>query len=424
MAARNREVEVLRVLVRPLCSRGCSSGILWAISILFTLTCPRVWAGSNQYVINASNDHEYGLQTQLPSGFGDGEFTFELWIRPDDSFPVGPTDSGSNQLTNWTATDNEPHSSDSWWFDGNFLLDGHNNGSFQDGTFSLQFYGGGRIRWLFGDGVSAGAGGHWSVGAFPATNTPSLLDGNWHQITLVRRWSGDDDDAKLELWIDGDQVATQTSSERTNMRSYWNSWSGFPNDQEGWFWGSEKQAAIGVLSQYEDYKGLVDEMRFWSRAKSGLEIVLGYNQPVVGDEPGLVGHFSFSEGSGTSTCDALNPGQCVQLIKTDASIWSGQDAPLSGLDPNNVFVDFNAPSGGDGSIGSPFNSLGIAAVVANSGATITIQPGVSSESFTIDKALLLENGNPGGGAVRVGDAGARSPTKRQAQVGFVAAGPK
>lgn len=172
-----------------------------------------------------------------------------------------------------------PYSSGSWWFDGNFLLDGHNNNAccgFSDGTFSLQFYGGGRVRWLFGDGMSAGPGGVWSIGAFPATNTPTLLDGEWHQLTLVRRWSGTSD-ADLELWIDGALVDSETSTVRTDMTFWWDTWPGF-GAQAGWFWGTEKQAAIGVLSQYEDYKGLVDEVRFWSRAKSAAEIAQEFGE--------------------------------------------------------------------------------------------------------------------------------------------------
>ena len=203
------------------------------------------------FFVNAAEDYDYGHQLSLPTGFGAGEFTLELWIRPDDSFPVGPTGGGDDQRINWSDADAEPYSSCCWWFEGNFLLDGHNNTVFEDGTFSLQFYGGGRLRWLFGDGVSAGPGGVWSVGAFPATDTPSLLDGAWHRVALVRRWSGVSE-ALLELWIDGALVATETSPVRTDLGTFWDDWAGFPTGQEGWFWGAEKQAAIGVLNAHCD----------------------------------------------------------------------------------------------------------------------------------------------------------------------------
>jgi Concanavalin A-like lectin/glucanases superfamily len=285
-------------------------------------------ASSIAFFVNNAGDHDFGLQTLIPSGFGSGEFTFEFWIRPDNSFPVGPTTNGTpQQLINWSNRDNEPYSSGGWWFEGNFLLDGHNNASFHQGTFSLQFYGGGRLRWLFGDGVAAGAGGHWSVGAYPATQTPSLLDGAWHQVTLVRRWSGASS-ATLELWIDGRLIATTTSPARTNMRTYWDNWPGFPNGQQGWFWGAEKGVALTTTGQYEDYKGLLDEMRFWSRAKTPAEIASDYARPVTGTEPGLVGHYPFSEGTGTSTCNRLNTQQCMQLFRMKPGYWSSQEAPI------------------------------------------------------------------------------------------------
>lgn len=249
-------------------------------AMALALSATAVRAQSLNFIQNAPSDHEYAHHLGIPTGFGDAEFTLELWILPDDSLPVGPTTRDTpQQLVNWSDADTAPYSSGSWWFDGNFLLDGHNNNAccgFSDGTFSLQFYGGGRVRWLFGDGMSAGPGGVWSIGAFPATNTPTLLDGEWHQLTLVRRWSGTSD-ADLELWIDGALVDSETSTVRTDMTFWWDTWPGF-GAQAGWFWGTEKQAAIGVLSQYEDYKGLVDEVRFWSRAKSAAEIAQEFGE--------------------------------------------------------------------------------------------------------------------------------------------------
>lgn len=300
----------------------------WAVFLGVLLATLDASAGSLSFDVNETADHEYAHQLTIPAGFGDGEFTFELWIRLDDSFPVGPTTDGTpGQLTNWSDADEAPYSSCCWWFSGNFLLDGHNNGAFEDGTFSLQFYGGGRLRWLFGDGAFAGPGGHWSVGAFPATDTPSLLDSAWHQVTLVRRFTGVSD-ATLELWIDGALVDTEVSNVRTDMRTWWDVWSGFPSGQEGWFWGAEKQAAIGVLSQYEDYKGLVDEVRFWDRAKSAAEIAGGFGDAVTGGEPGLLAVFRFDEETGTTTCDDLDAASCWSIINADASVWSTEEAPV------------------------------------------------------------------------------------------------
>lgn len=279
---------------------------------------------------NQPNDYDFGRQVVLPPSFGAAEFTLELMIRPDASYPVGPTSGGAGQLVNWSDADEQPYSSCCWWFQGNFLLDGHNNSAFENGTFSLQFYGGGRLRWLFGDGASAGPGVVRSVGAYPATATPSLLDGQWHRVALVRRWSGASG-ASLEMWIDGELVDSELTPTRANMRTWWDGWSGFPADQEGWLWGAEKQAAIGILSQYEDYKGRLDELRFFGRALSPVELASGG----CAASPGPTGYYAIEEGTGTVTCDALGPSQCLTLIDMKPGFWSMDAAPACGL----IFAD-------------------------------------------------------------------------------------
>jgi len=286
--------------------------------------------GAFEWVANEISAHDYGQRLALPDTFGEGEFSFQVWIKPDDSYPVGPA--ADDILNHWANEDEAPYGSGQWWYRGNFLLDGHNNiSSFSEGTFSLQFYGGGRVRWLLGDGTSvlpSGEpllGGVLSAGVHPADATPSLVNGNWHQLTLVRRWSGADQ-ADLELWIDGALVDTQTSTARTNMRQYWDDWAGFGGEQDGWFWGAEKQAAIGVLDQYEDYKGLMAEVRFWDIALTDIEST--YADPVDGTEPGLVGHVPWNEGSGQQACDVIT-GACATLYLTDDTQWVQEGPPLT-----------------------------------------------------------------------------------------------
>ena len=134
----------------------------------------------------------------------------------------------------------------------------------------------------------------------------------------------------LEMWIDGILIATDVSDTRTDMRVYWDSWPGFGDNQEGWFWGAEKQAAVGLLTQYEDYKGLLDEVRFWSRAKSPSEISTTYSQTVDGTEEGLVGVYQFDEGTGSAVCNSLASHQCINLINMPSSYWVSENAPLDG----------------------------------------------------------------------------------------------
>ncbi len=257
--------------------------------------------------------------------------------------PVGPTTDGSvAQRTHWSTADRAPYSAPDWWYEGNFLLDGHDNATFADGTFSLQMYGGGRLRWLFGDGANPGPGGVWSVGAHLASGTPSLLDGGWHQVTLVRRFAVSPG-AQLELWIDGALVDTETTLTRPDLRVWWNAWSGFPAGQSGWFWGAEKQAAIGVLAQYEDYKGLLDELRFWARAKLPLEISSGFAAQGSGDESGLIASYTFSEAAGSLTCGTAVALECMTLVGWSDAHWAAEDAPVTASPPPPVLPPLVGP---------------------------------------------------------------------------------
>lgn len=235
---------------------------------------------------------------------------------------MGPcADGTANQRSQWCTADPAPSSTSDWWYKGNFLIDGHNNSSFGAGTFSLQFYGGGRVRWTLGDQGTPGPGDVWGVQAWPATLAPSLLDGRWHHLACIRRWQGTTQ-ARLELWVDGVLTGTRVSDVRTNLWSLWQSWSGFPPGQSGWFFGAEKQSAIGSLSQYEDYKGLVSELRFWSRPLAGSELTPpAYARAVTGTEPGLMGWFRFHEGTGTRSCDWLSSARCMTFSRVQQPFW-------------------------------------------------------------------------------------------------------
>lgn len=280
--------------------------------------------GANTY----SEAQDYGKQLRLPPGFGDGEFTFELWIKPDDLFPFGSTrpTGGEQQMQNWSTADPSPDIGSTWWFEGNFLLDGHNNRG-NGGTFSLQFYGSGRLRWHVDYDVVL-------VTPVPLTLTvkpQSLVDGGWHQVTLVRRLS-DSQRARCEMWIDGQLVqALDNLPPKMFENDHWRMWpageaGGF--NQPGWYWGAEKQAADGGSSPYEDYKGLIDEVRFWSRAKSADEISSGFAKPVT-DSTGLLARFPFSEGKGLEACSVVDDTHCMTFYNAHADLWSKEEAPLS-----------------------------------------------------------------------------------------------
>ena len=62
--------------------------------------------GSINFTSSLPMQYEFADQPALPEGFGAGEFTMELWIKPDHTYPIGETWRGSyDQLTNWSESD-------------------------------------------------------------------------------------------------------------------------------------------------------------------------------------------------------------------------------------------------------------------------------------------------------------------------------
>jgi hypothetical protein len=291
-------------------------------------------SSSLKFVANEPRRYEFADQRSLPPTFGAGEFTLGLWIKPDPSFGVGETDRGTiDQLTKWSAYDPRPYSEPGWWYSGNWLLDGHSRpngfdgGDSRAGTFSLQLFGGGRVRWTFADDDRVvPVGMVWAVQPRPARSAPSLLDGKWHHVSCVRRWTGESQ-AQLELWVDGSLVGKETIPQRVNMRRYWDS-PPHPNNPKnlgGWCWGSEVMTAWNFyFTQYEDYKGLLDDVAFWDRARTPQELTSDWQKPLTGKEPGLVGWFAFDEGNGAVTRDRLDPRRTISLREVP---WTAENAP-------------------------------------------------------------------------------------------------
>lgn len=101
--------------------RDCISVVLLLIFAL----APASHAASLRLLENAPQDHDFADLSALLAESGAGEFTFELWIKPDANFPVDPVWRASKrQLRNWSDADPESYSHPTWWLTGNWLLDG------------------------------------------------------------------------------------------------------------------------------------------------------------------------------------------------------------------------------------------------------------------------------------------------------------
>lgn len=296
-------------------------------------------AGSLRFTENRPMAYEFADLARLPAGFGEGEFSFEIWVKPDATAPIGPTLRASYaQLRNWSDADPQPYSGPGWWLPGNWLIDGHSRpdgygpGNSREGTFSLQFYGGGRLRWMFADSAeNMPAGMVWAVQAWPATDTPSLLDGRWHHVAAVRRWR-EGGGARLELWIDGRLTGATDIPERTNMRRFWDQ-PAHPRDPAelgGWAIGAEVMTAWNyAFTQYEDYKGLVDDIRMWRRALDPDEIGRLATGASPAQEDGLAAHHSFDEGRGNRGRDRVDRTQAITLHRWSRDNWSRENSPAS-----------------------------------------------------------------------------------------------
>lgn len=74
---------------------------LWVVPLL--LASKSAAAGSLRFVANAPTQYDFVDITRLPASFGRGEFALEMWIKPDNSFPVGPVWRAGYKPTSWFA---------------------------------------------------------------------------------------------------------------------------------------------------------------------------------------------------------------------------------------------------------------------------------------------------------------------------------
>lgn len=84
------------------------------------------------------------------------------------------------------------------------------------------------------------------------------------------------------------------------------------------------------------FYGQIDEVRIWNVARTGGEIAAAMNQPLRGDETGLLAYYQFNEGFGTTTADSTGHGLTGTLINNP--LWDPASEPVQ------MPVVFNQPS--------------------------------------------------------------------------------
>lgn len=274
------------------------------------------------FVSNTASNYEYGRISTVPTNFGAGEFALTLWVKATTGTASSYAFGDAAERTDWSAHNVTPYSASDWWWHGNFLIDGHNNNgsAFYDGTLSCQVTNSGRQRWVFGDGAAAAAR-TGSLHAVWNSSAPTLRDGNWHKIGFRRRNDGGTGSI-LEAWQDGSMIASETSTARTNMyTTYWDDFAAQVAAQRGFFFGAEKQSAVGVLTQYADYKGLISEVAFWDAPS---DVQMQSLTAIVGNETGLLDVIRFTEQTGSTAT-----GVVASTVLTRFAGASGQTAAWS-----------------------------------------------------------------------------------------------
>jgi len=265
----------------------------------------------------------------------------------------------------------------------------------QTGAFALagRFSPSGGYSWAFGSSLSNPT---TLVFAVSVPNTDAVFaPGEWPADGAWRHYAATYDGSVMELYVDGQSVAQSTHG------------TGGPS--------SPVEALIlGRWPAFTFFGGALDEVRVWNVVRTATEIQQTYMQPLVGDEPGLVGYYKLDEGGGDVLVDGSSSGNDGFL---GASPGPGPDDPTR--IPDGLPFDPCAGPGtpfcfgdGSGSVCPCGNAGGSGAGCANStGAGAVLDSGGSDSAGADDltfQASALLPGQPallfaGHNAVNGGD---------------------
>jgi hypothetical protein len=259
-----------------------------------------------QFVASAEDDHDYVVQPVMPVNFLGGanaEATLQFWFVGD----TGAT---------WESGGDAVYSSSTWWYDdNNWIVDGFNNNTLYDGSVGIVARNQ-QLAVLWGDGAQANA----RTGDVHAIwGGPDIVTGVPVLITVT--WANTGGSSRIMSAYAGSTLAgTETSAARTDMYATWfDDWSGYPTGQQNWMWGTEKQAALGIL-QFPDCRCIIWGARFYTRAKDSTEVAADAAGSTM-SSTGLIGYWPMDEGSGTTLTDDVGA-LTMTATNPDASFWT------------------------------------------------------------------------------------------------------
>jgi hypothetical protein len=269
--------------------------------------------GTNQQdrVRIAIDDNAPGPDASAVCDLGAGSFTIEFWLR------------GTRSANQTASLGGDVEVAGPAWIEGNIVVDRDIwGGSDRDFGISLA---GGRVR--FGTGRANGS---------PGADTESTIEGSvivlddaWHHIACVR----DATTGRKRIVVDGMLDYESSIFLSNDDLSYPNA--GVPDSVTPWnpylVLGAEKHDAG---AEYPSFAGWFDELRLWSRARTLEEIAAERFIVVPAGSPGLVGHYRFEEGAGTTVSDASGKGSSSGLLI--AGVPGNGAWALRSLDPLNT----------------------------------------------------------------------------------------
>lgn len=152
-----------------------------------------------------------------------------------------------------------------------------------------------------------------AINGLPADGTSgaTVVDGDWHH--LVMTWKRNSTDG-FATYLDGMPVASRHSTDIA-----------LPNNNRATYFGSVN----GEGTEYAD--GCLDEIAIWNRALSPEEVASGWNQRLNGDEAGLVGYWTFDDGTAADATTNSHDGTLVNGAAIVAETIPNLDGvPLAG----------------------------------------------------------------------------------------------
>jgi len=200
------------------------------------------------YALNISGSNSFlSAPNSNIYDFGTGDFTLQCWVKTTASGTVisrKPTAGGAN-----------------------------------NGGFLLVIQPSGAIKLATDNGS-----GYYQI----LTGNTVIVDGNWHFLTGLRS------NGNLSIYLDGNLVSATVSSNISPPLNI--------NNDLPLYMGAVQQQQ----EPYNQFTGQLDEVRIWNIALTQQQIQANMNQPLTGNEPGLIGYYTFSQQNGTDSSTSHN----------------------------------------------------------------------------------------------------------------------